>query len=290
MATERFAGSIALGGTIDERGIHIEPAFATTARPETPTCDGPLRLTVDVVADQTILSRAQVVADLDCYFRGQTGVHSFLTVVTLAAEATGVVVHSPLLNSREIARAPVDPSVQLLWQPKNPITGRQQVAWQAWHPQPQQQLRAVIEYTVDEGQTWRRLTCPTALSSATIDMDELPAGELRLSVLVTDGLNNARAVSAPFTLTRTTCKAVIVQPVDGARFAADRPIVAYGVGWSPGGDAVADHLLSWEDGNRQVIGHGSMVTLTLKPGKHLLRLVAGDQKDRGEADVGIIVE
>jgi hypothetical protein len=288
MADLRFAGPITVAGIIDERGIHVDPAFATTAQVTWPARHAPLQLEVDVVADQAILSRTRVVADADCYLRGPAR-YSFQTVVTLPAEATGLVVRSPVLNPREVTRFPNDPRVELLWQPKDEITGRQEITWQAHHPE-LQSLLSVVEYTNDEGKTWRRLTCPTSKASATIEMDELPAGYLRLSVLVTDGLNNARAVSAPFTRTKTISDALIVQPVEGARFAAGQAIVAYGVGWSPGGDAVPEHLLSWEDSNGQVIGRGSLVTLSLKPGKHHLVLRVGDQQTPGESDVSVVVE
>jgi hypothetical protein len=288
MADTRFAGPIMIAGVIDERGIHVEPAFASTVQLAAPAGNAPLRLAVDVVADQAILSRAHVVADVECHFRGLVR-HSFETIVTLPAAATGLVVHSPVLNPCEVMRLPHDPRVDLAWQPKDGMIGRQEIAWQAQHPD-NASLMSVVEYSNDDGQTWRRLTCPTATTSATINFDELPAGDLRLSVLVTDGLNNARAVSAPFTHAKTACDAVIVHPTEGARFAAGQPILAYGVGWSPSGQAVPEDLLSWKDESQQVIGRGSMVTLTLNAGKHRLVLVAGDQQVHGESDISIVVE
>jgi hypothetical protein len=280
-------------GTLTESVVSLDPAFATTAEPSTVGDVGVnrMRIEVEFASVEGSLARAPLWAGPGCSLgvAGDRTLYSFFGVVDMQADATRLLRKVGGRIIKEVERAASLPSAELLWQPAGGSAGRQAITWRAWHAE-QKTVYAVVEITRDDGKSWTRLTAPTTDNSAMVDLDELPGGKARLSLLVTDGLNNVRAVSAPFVLPTRACVAVITQPLDGAKLLFGQSIVACGHGYWPDEDRPELQDLIWENPDGNEVGRGAMVELKgLGPGEHRLRLLAGSGQRQGKAEIQISV-
>jgi uncharacterized repeat protein (TIGR01451 family) len=205
------------------------------------------------------------------------------------AERIELVHHGEVLAERE--RSPHAPTVDLL---SPAATGRvgegaeTTVRWEA-HDEDGGELSASVEYSSDDGQTWRLLTTGVRGSEARLPSAMLSATESgRLRVTVNDGFNETVAVSERFSAVGAAPEVRIVEPEAGVSLYNYGTLNVFGEAYDDAGERLDPERLRWFDGD-EPLGEGASLTLSgLEPGRHELRLEAHDGSGRaGSASVSV---
>ncbi len=153
-------------------------------------------------------------------------------------------------------------------------------------------LTADVEYSADGGRSWRplaveaagrRLRVPTGLLSA--------SRAARIRVRVSDGFNEAAAVSGRFTAPGGPPVPRILFPGPGTRLRADGTLVLAGEAWSADGRRKLDgRSLRWSLGGRR-IGAGASARVTgLRPGRQTITLAVRDRGREARRRVTVRVQ
>jgi uncharacterized repeat protein (TIGR01451 family) len=149
-------------------------------------------------------------------------------------------------------------------------------------------LRQIVQYSCDDGATWRGLALDVAGDSFAVDTADLPGGQqCRFRVMTSDGLNTARDQSdGVFTVARKPPSAVIVAPPDGAAPAVGAAITLSGAGSDLEDGPLAAGALAWRDSVSGALGTGSQLELPagLSPGWHTITLTATDSDSMTGSD------
>jgi hypothetical protein len=152
--------------------------------------------------------------------------------------------------------------------------------WQAEHPKGE--LAYVVDYSNDDGATWRTVAPSRTSTSLTVDLRRLPGGERCLfRVLATSGIRTAAATSSPFEVPRKRRKALIASPSDGDSVKAGEPLVLVGGGFSPDYGLSAPEEVVWTSDVDGLIARGLVAAApTLSPGPHTIRVAVADGDGR----------
>ena len=118
----------------------------------------------------------------------------------------------------------------------------------------------------------------TRLGADTVDFTTVPgATAALLRVYVTDGVNTGVATTAPFTAPRHLPTSIaIFTPVTGTTQAASNPVYLTGGAFDPDDGILTGKALVWTSDLQGVLGTGSPLSVSLKPGTHTLTLTATD--------------
>jgi hypothetical protein len=100
-------------------------------------------------------------------------------------------------------------------------------------------------WTNDDGKTWHALTVGLHGSSAAIDPEQLPSGNIRFEVLANDGFYTVRASSNVIELPARPPAVAILYPGAGARVYGDRLIHLWGTVSSFAGANMASDSAEW---------------------------------------------
>jgi len=192
---------------------------------------------------------------------------------------------------QEIVRSDAPPRAQWSWQPGPAMAGAQTLTWTGDHPR-QLPVEFFLRYSWDGGQSWSRLGVGTRGVSQVVDLDQLPGGEHCVFALVaTDGINTTIVESAPFSLARKACAAMIWQPLDGTHYGADQPIPLHGQGfWREANRPELEQLVWSTSSEGQPACRGRLGQLRLPPGTYRITLLAGSEPYQGRAEVTITVD
>jgi len=148
-----------------------------------------------------------------------------------------------------------------------------------------------VLYSSDGGQTWQVLGVDLPETSLQLDPAMLSGGEARFRVTVSDGLNEAEAVSVPVSLPDRPPLAHIDLPW-GDVFAADETVIIDGHGYDLEDGELPPTQLRWQDEAGQSLGQGPQLQLASLPGgEHRIVLLAQDSTGQtGQAEVTVTVE
>jgi hypothetical protein len=158
------------------------------------------------------------------------------------------------------------------------------LSWQASDPDASDNLRYIVQYSPDQGQSWQALIVDspgvpgTALQNVTLDDLSWLAGstEARLRVIASDGYNTAIAVSEPFRVTGRPPRAYIVDPFPGKTYPPGVAVTLSGEASDNEDTNLTGSALRWSL-NGDEVGTGADVTLEgLAPGTYTTTLTAGD--------------
>ncbi len=150
-------------------------------------------------------------------------------------------------------------------------------------------LTYMVQYSND-GATWQTLTSNTVLTSLTVDgVDLLPGSPnpsmpntCRVRVIASDGFRTAYATSAAFGMVNRNPVATIVQPADGARFAAGESITFVGTSNDPEEGILEIHrpdLMSWSiTGVPTLLGSEVSLPNGLAPGTYNIQFNSLDSR------------
>jgi len=149
------------------------------------------------------------------------------------------------------------------------------IRWRAADADPQTKLTSIVQYSTDNGRTFRTLWIGPDRRSL-----QLPARLLigsrraRVRVRVQDEFHEALATSARFTAPGAPPLVRTVSPVAGSTFRAGAPVTLAGEGFDPAGRALTGRALTWTSG-ATVLGHGRLIVAAgLAPGRRRLTLTA----------------
>src|SRR5207244_2589383 len=139
-------------------------------------------------------------------------------------------------------------------------------------------VKWAVQYSADNGQTWRTLATDITQSSYEADLDELPGTtQARLRVIGSDGVNTDEDDSdGPFTVPDKPPQALITAPANGARLPAGERIALAGEARDLEDGPLADEALTWSSNRDGPLGTGRDVSVTLSAGTHVITLSATD--------------
>jgi hypothetical protein len=152
-------------------------------------------------------------------------------------------------------------------------------------------LLASLDFSANGGKSWKPVATDLRGSKFALPLSYLARSRnARLRVRVNDGWNEATSISGRFSVAGPPPQVSIELPRNRLRLRADEPLNLEGVAHDDRSRTLSGRSMRWLDG-RRTLGHGPQVTaLTLRPGKHTIRLVARDRSGRaGQASVRVIV-
>ncbi len=160
------------------------------------------------------------------------------------------------------------------------------IAWTANDPNASDKLLATVQYSPDNGASWRAMLtaipsnsggAPTSLSLSALSGIPASAGSTGLiRVAVSDGVNTALSTSRAFTVVNRAPQPIITLPVVDQQYAAGASVTLDGAAMDTEDGGLSGTSLAWTlDGGS--VGGGERITLDgLAPGLHTARLTATD--------------
>lgn len=179
------------------------------------------------------------------------------------------------------------PTVTLLQPAGNEsIDDKLTLAWRATDADPNDRLLYTVQYSPDNGKTWRALLTslanPAGSDTTTLNLTQLngipgslPSGAL-IRVAASDGYNTTFATSLPFTVVNRAPQPYILVPTSKQTYRAGEIVVVQGGADDAEDGGLSGAALSWTlDG--AAIGTGISASMEgLSPGQHTLTLTAHD--------------
>jgi len=171
-----------------------------------------------------------------------------------------------------------------------PVGRTQTISWTASSPA-HLPLFALVQYSPDGGRTRVTLGRNLRGSKLTINPDELAgSGAGTIYVEVSDGLNMATAVAAPFTVAAKAPTVHIIEPVAQERIEATMPFTMLGTAFDRQ-ERLADREFSWSvDGTVRTTGARIATLRDLTPGNHTVTLTVTDSRGLvGKDSVNVLI-
>lgn len=217
----------------------------------------------------------------DVTVRGAVPFHPATRAVRLTRD--GLPIHELAVSGR-------GPDIRLTWRPSVQVDGRQEVSWEATHPEAGS-LQFFLRYSHTDGATWRRLGWRTTKLRTVVDFDELPGGEhCRLAVVASDGVRAAVAETGRFRVPVKPCQALILGPTDGTRVELGRALRLRGQGVYLEENAPETDALLWTSDRDGELGRGMVLEVeALSPGEHRIALTAGTGERAGTRAIRVTI-
>jgi hypothetical protein len=168
--------------------------------------------------------------------------------------------------------------------------GSLRVRWRA-RDRDRDRLLASLDFSTNGGKSWKPVATDLQGSKFALPLSYLARSRnARLRVRVNDGWDETAAVSGRFSVAGPAPQVSIEVPRNRLRLRADEPLNLEGVAFDDRSRSLTGRSMQWLDGRRS-LGRGAQATaLSLRPGKHTIRLVARDRSGRaGQAKVRVIV-
>jgi hypothetical protein len=166
-----------------------------------------------------------------------------------------------------------------------PKDGEVRVRWE-WQDADKDKLHAMVQFSADDGKTWRAVVGDVLETRASLDASQIPGTRQALiRVCVTDGANTACDTSdATFTVPGKPPDIFLEAPIDGSVFPTGQQVIFQGSASDlEDGPIVEDAAFAWTsslDGN---LGTGAALWgLPLSNGRHVITLTVTD-RDGNEA-------
>jgi len=140
-------------------------------------------------------------------------------------------------------------------------------------------LTFLIQYSPDNGATWRLVDQNITATSAALPAEKLPGGaQARFRVWVSDGIHTASDTSdAPFTVPNHIPTAEITAPGGPITIVLSQTLSLEGQAYDIDTGAMDDSQLSWTSDRDGLLGNGAEVAVsTLSTGTHTLTFRADD--------------
>jgi hypothetical protein len=142
-------------------------------------------------------------------------------------------------------------------------------------------LQALIQYSPDNGATWRGVQARPSGSQVSLGADWMPSSNnAKIRVSVTDGMNTAVAEVGNLTLSPNRPPSTgINTPRDGATFRAGAMVTLIGTGYDLEDGWLGTTSLSWYSSIDGFLGNGSGLSIaSLSNGTHTIELRASDSQ------------
>ncbi|HYF65290.1 MAG TPA: dockerin type I domain-containing protein, partial [Herpetosiphonaceae bacterium] len=170
------------------------------------------------------------------------------------------------------------------------VTDELAVSWEASDPDGDA-LAVSIQFSRDDGATWTPVASATGSGSATVPAELLAGGaSARVRVWVSDGLNQASATSAAFSVAGQAPE-VFISSRDGATLLEGAPVALRGQADDPQDGRLADDRLTWSSDRDGELGGGAALNTTLSAGQHTITLRATNGAGlSGSASLTVVVQ
>jgi sugar lactone lactonase YvrE len=157
------------------------------------------------------------------------------------------------------------------------------------------ELRFNVDYTVDDGASWRKLVWDWTESALEIDSADLPGStQARIRVSANDGFHTTFVESETFEIADHAPVAIILSTDLNRYYVGGQSILLEGTGYDLEDGIVSD--LTWYSDRDGMLGTGPSLLLdadNLAEGTHLIRLEAKDstgQSSFGDPTMGVVSE
>jgi len=144
-------------------------------------------------------------------------------------------------------------------------------------------LRYVVQYSPDNGATWRALAANWTATSFSVDARNLAllpgSSQARIRVIASDGVNTAEDQSnAVFTVVRKSPQAHILEPLGGSEFKVGDTIVFMGTSTdAEDGPLSAMSAITWTSSLSGTLGGGTELWVSdLPTGTHRITMTVAD--------------
>jgi hypothetical protein len=180
------------------------------------------------------------------------------------------------------------PFIQLTWQPGATVDGKQEITWDAKHPEGVP-LEFTVFYSNDGGGSFRQLSQSTGERSFIADFSALPGGKGQIMVMATDGGNTVSATSVGFDVLIKPPLAMVLSPSDQANVNG-RFVTFQGQGYYLEENAPELEALTWTSSLDGKLGTGRVVQTPLSKGTHDITLTVGSGQRQGKTSIVVQVE
>jgi len=157
-------------------------------------------------------------------------------------------------------------------------------------------LHYTVQYSPDDGQTWRVLALDWMGTSFEVDANNLStvpgSDQASIRVIASDDVNTAEDRSdAAFTLTRKAPQAYIAEPKSGTEFESGTTVVLRGMSLDAEDGSLGDEAYAWSSNLSGTLGTGEELWVSdLAAGVHRIILAATDSDgDTGTDEIVIYV-
>ncbi len=288
---------LSVRGFVD-RGVVVLTRIESKRGTPSPASESPYRLVLRDRAGATIADVPMIVRTSE----GHGAAATFLAAdVPLAGVKPGelparlgaadVVTGGAIVGSA--ARSPSNPSVELQGPKQGARVGDTKSTTIRWTARDKDgtPLLATLEYSADDGRTWRTLW--SGPNRGTIDVpSRLLTGSknARLRVRANDGFATATSVSKRFVAVGRPPTVRVTSPANNTRIRAGERLSLAAVAHNDALRPVPQQRITWFDGNRRIGAGTAFSTGGLKPGTHRIRVEARDTRGRtGKATVRVRV-
>jgi hypothetical protein len=207
---------------------------------------------------------------------------------TVEVSDTGKIVASKTRPADQLA-------VRLLAPVAHARLGRSRTVRIRWRTLATKKLRpaATVEYSADGGHSWKPVWLGPNAGAVSLGSGLFPySRKARIRVLVSDGFNQAQAVSGPLQSAGTAPRVSIVSPAAGMTLAASQAVTLGGQALDDSFRPIAARSLVWLAG-RTKLGSGTSLTVQAKSlgsGPVVISLRATDGRRRvGRASIHVTV-
>lgn len=132
---------------------------------------------------------------------------------------------------------------------------------------------AVVQWSADGGRSWQALGAGILGRSASLDARALPAGELLIRLLASDGFHTATSQPIGITMPERPTQASILSPRSGQTLTHPSSLRLWGIATAASGEAVHDEDARWLIDEREVATGLDTYVRTPPPGDHRATLV-----------------
>ncbi|MCW3013646.1 MAG: hypothetical protein JWO02_738 [Solirubrobacterales bacterium] len=161
--------------------------------------------------------------------------------------------------------------------------GRAQIRWRATDADAGDKLTAIVEYSSDNGRTFRTVSIGASKGTLRLPAAMLTASrQARVRVRVQDGFRETVATSGRFVSLGAPPRARIVTPGPGVttRVEAGSGVTLRGEAFDDAGRALSGPALTWRVGKRTIARGDLVVAAGLPPGRQRIVLQAKDRAGR----------
>ncbi|HEX6229265.1 MAG TPA: hypothetical protein VFZ41_07355 [Solirubrobacterales bacterium] len=270
--------------------LRVEPRGGRVTDP-VPTSDVIIRVrngAGGIVSDTPVLARP---THIDTGGTGTNVVQVSAVVPAARGRTVELLKSGAVLDTH--SRSNSTPKVRLIAPRKGARVGSRRALRVRWRARDANRdpLLASLDFSANGGRRWRPVATGLKGRKFALPLSYLARSRnARLRVRVSDGWNETASVSGRFSVAGPAPQVSIELPRNRTRLRADEPLNLEGIAFDDRSRALEGRSVKWFDG-RRLLGRGTRTTvLSLRPGRHTIRLVARDRSGRaGQAKVRVIV-
>jgi hypothetical protein len=231
-----------------------------------------------------VVSETPVPAQQTHIDTGRTGTNIVqISAVVPAAKGRKVELVRDGVVLDSVSRSPSAPKVRLIAPRRGARVGSRGVLRVRWRARDRDRGRLLVslDFSPNRGKMWKPVATGLRGSRYALPISFLARTKnARVRVRADDGWRETAAVSGRFSVAGPPPQVTIELPRKGMRLRADEPLNLEGVAYDDRSRTIDNGQLRWFDG-RRALGRGQQVSvMSLRPGKHQVRLLARDRSGR----------